>query len=282
MSGPQSTDRLFAILSRHKGLSVRRAVLRAVGPFPVAGRARWSNDWHVYRPCPYPHVHEGLDIFARRGTPVVATDNGVVTSVGANSVSGLAVTITNGTGTSYFYAHLSAYAAGARDGITVSVGDVLGYVGNTGDAQGGPTHVHFQVEPGGVPVPPKPFVDAWLLEAEQRAESVGRRGSVPPRTVPTVPLNLIRANGPYVVWAQPSAARAARPPRAATADHSSSLVGPAAMAGGTVAFGCLAVWVERRRWARRPRSGTAGWPQLPRRRRRARSARARVICWSPR
>ena len=56
---------------------MRRAFLRLAGPFPLAGPAAWSNDWHAYRPCPYPHLHEGLDMFAQRqymkGEPVRGT-----------------------------------------------------------------------------------------------------------------------------------------------------------------------------------------------------------------
>lgn len=174
MEGQQDTFGLIGILNRAaphrleaRPAFIRRA-LREVGPFPVAGRAWWSDDWHVYRPCPWPHLHQGLDIFAARGTPLLAVGTGRVYRAGWNPVSGLAVQI-EVDGTRYFYAHLDGLAKGVGPGDTVHIGQVLGYVGTTGDAVGTHPHVHFEVRPGGVAVPPKPYVDRWLLQADTRA-----------------------------------------------------------------------------------------------------------------
>jgi hypothetical protein len=147
-------------------------LLTVLGRFPVAGLAWWHDDWHAYRCCPYPHLHEGLDMFAAGGTPVVAAADGTLTEKGANPISGNAVEVLDAQGTSYFYAHLSGYAANLEVGQHVSVGQVLGYVGNTGDAAGGPTHLHFQVQPHGIPVPPMPYVDRWLATAEAQAQTI--------------------------------------------------------------------------------------------------------------
>ena len=179
MAGPQDTGRVEAVLSRWKGpsrISRAKAFLEVAGPFPVAGPSSWSNDWHAYRPCPYPHLHRGLDIFAAPGTPTVATEDGRVTQIVSNAISGLAVEIQDRSGIQYFYAHLSAFARGLHTGQLVRQGQVLGFVGNTGNAAGGAYHLHFEIQPGGAAMPPKPVVDRWLLVAERRAEVLVSKG----------------------------------------------------------------------------------------------------------
>ena len=111
-------------------------------------------------------------MFAQIGTPVVAAADGYVSQRVIGAISGLGVEITDAAGTQYFYAHLSGFAPGLAVGQRVHVGQVLGYVGNTGDAIATSPHLHFEVQPHGVPVPPKPFVDAWLVIAEQKAEAL--------------------------------------------------------------------------------------------------------------
>lgn len=168
---PNSTDRLVTIVSplQGRGVQLPQALLRVAGPFPVAGEATWSNDWHAARCNPSPHLHKGIDIFASAGTPLVAVTEGRVTQKGVGAVSGLYVEITDADGVQYFYAHLSGFASDLLLGQPVATGDVLGYVGTTGNAQGTSPHVHLEVQPGGVPVPPKPFVDQWLARTEARA-----------------------------------------------------------------------------------------------------------------
>jgi hypothetical protein len=146
-------------------------ILRVVGPFPVAGLASWTDDWHAYRCCPTPHLHQGLDMMAPLGTPVVASADGYVSEmVDHPDSSGRAVQINDpGANTQYWYMHLSGYAPGLHVGQTVHIGQVLGYVGDTGNPLPGVYHLHFEIRPGGVPVPPLPYVNAWLAQAEQKA-----------------------------------------------------------------------------------------------------------------
>jgi murein DD-endopeptidase MepM/ murein hydrolase activator NlpD len=157
-----AVDPMARKLARVRHISIRRAYVALAGPFPIAGPAHWSNDWHAPRPCPWPHLHVGLDIFAAEGTPLVAVADGTISSLVNDAVSGLGLQLTAADGMKYFYAHLSAFAPRAVAGRYVKEGQVLGYVGNTGDAAGGPTHLHLQVEPGGIPMPPKPLVDRWV------------------------------------------------------------------------------------------------------------------------
>jgi hypothetical protein len=68
-------ERILAPVER-LGVSSREAFLQVAGPFPVAAPTRWTDDWHARRCIPDPHLHEGLDIFASLGAPVVATTTG--------------------------------------------------------------------------------------------------------------------------------------------------------------------------------------------------------------
>jgi murein DD-endopeptidase MepM/ murein hydrolase activator NlpD len=102
--------------------------------------------------------HHGIDIFAPRDTPVVAAAGGIATYVGTNDLGGNVVWVWNpARGQSHYYAHLSrqAVAAGSR----VEEGQIVGYVGNTGNARTTPPHLHFGIYSRGEgPLDPLPFV----------------------------------------------------------------------------------------------------------------------------
>jgi hypothetical protein len=167
-----STARLVAILNDlgPTGVSLQDAFLQVVGPFPVAGLATWHDDWHAYRCCPVPHDHQGIDIFAARGTPVVATFDGTVTQkVVDPDWGGLGLEITDGGGTQYYYAHFDRFATGVDLGDRVTQGQVVGYVGTSGNAPENAPHLHFEVQPDGIAVPPLPYVNQWLDQAEAEA-----------------------------------------------------------------------------------------------------------------
>jgi len=88
--------------------------------------------------------HEGVDIFAPRGTPVLSATEGIVTRVGTNNLGGQVVWVLGPAGHRHYYAHLHSYAdIGVGD--RVQVGTVLGTVGNTGNARGTPPHLHYGV-----------------------------------------------------------------------------------------------------------------------------------------
>lgn len=134
--------------------------------FPVA-RSNWlsvielAEDWHDPRfrlidgRWQLVGVHEGNDVVAEKGTPIVAMSAGTVEAVGWTFYSGTRVGVRGTDGRYYFYAHLSRVEQGIRVGVPVSPGDVLGLVGNTGYGPPGhedefPPHLHVGIEgPGG-------------------------------------------------------------------------------------------------------------------------------------
>jgi murein DD-endopeptidase MepM/ murein hydrolase activator NlpD len=89
------------------------------------------------------HTHQGIDLIAAFGTPIVAAHEGTVSQSSSYS-GGLQAYVQMASGTYTFYAHLSSYAAAG----SVSAGTVIGYVGSTGNA-GGTNHLHFEYHPGG-------------------------------------------------------------------------------------------------------------------------------------
>ena len=128
--------------------------------FPVAGPTSFSDDWLV--PRPGGRYHQGIDLFAARGTPIIAVADGTVYRVGWNRLGGRRLWLRDRNGTAYYYAHFDGFAAAAREGASVSKGTVLGYNGDSGSARGTPPHLHFEIHPGGGgPVRPWPYVTSW-------------------------------------------------------------------------------------------------------------------------
>jgi murein DD-endopeptidase MepM/ murein hydrolase activator NlpD len=115
--------------------------------FPVYGPSSFIDSYGAGRSDVSGGWHHGDDIFAPLGAPVIAVSSGTVFSVGWNEVGGNRLWLRDGAGNEYYYAHLSAYTPLARNGVIVNAGEVLGFVGNTGDAQGTPYHLHFEVHP---------------------------------------------------------------------------------------------------------------------------------------
>ncbi len=80
--------------------------------------------------------HHGVDIFAPLGAPILAVADGTLFRVGWNDVGGNRLWLRDGAGNEFYYAHLSAYSPLAQEGAQVKAGDVIGFVGTTGDAAG--------------------------------------------------------------------------------------------------------------------------------------------------
>jgi peptidoglycan LD-endopeptidase LytH len=91
-------------------------------------------------------VHHAIDILAPRGTPVLSADSGSILRVSSNALGGLTIyAIDASRRLVYYYAHLDRYEIGVHRGMALAKGEVIGYVGTTGNARGGPPHLHFQV-----------------------------------------------------------------------------------------------------------------------------------------
>jgi murein DD-endopeptidase MepM/ murein hydrolase activator NlpD len=149
--------------------------------FPIYGPAAFGDTFGAFRGDVSGEWHHGLDIVAPRGTPILAVADGTLFSVGWNDLGGWRLWLRDGAGNEFYYAHLSAYAPLAADGRTVKAGDVIGFVGNTGDAQGGITHLHFEIHPVDLlylgydgAVAPYPFLIAWRRAGDVSFAS-GRR-----------------------------------------------------------------------------------------------------------
>jgi murein DD-endopeptidase MepM/ murein hydrolase activator NlpD len=141
VSGVLVTHRTAWALVRYAA-PVKRLVV------PVSGVARSSlrSSWH--EPRSGRRKHEGIDIFARRGTPVVAAADGEVIRVGSTDpLGGNTVWVAGRGARLYYYAHLDRHAPALAVGNRVDAGEVLGFVGTTGNARGTPPHLHFGIYP---------------------------------------------------------------------------------------------------------------------------------------
>lgn len=116
--------------------------------------------------------HEGLDILAPGGTPVAVPADAVVTSFGDGADSGLYVR-TAAAGESYVFMHLSSIASGLTRGQLLKRGDIIGFVGNTGNASGGVTHLHFEIRKNGTATDPYPRL-TQTFSNEERAQSLAQ------------------------------------------------------------------------------------------------------------
>ena len=151
--------------------------------FPVYGPSSFSDTFRAARAGV--GWHHGEDIFAPLGAPLLAVADGTVFSVGWNDRGGYRLWLRDRQGNQFYYAHLSAFSPLAVDGNEVRAGDVIGFVGNTGDAQTTPYHLHFEIHPVGLlPLGYDGVVNAFpYLSAWRRLQDVtfaAGRGWAPP------------------------------------------------------------------------------------------------------
>ncbi len=147
--------------------------------FPVYGTASFGDSFGGPRPSVPGGWHHGEDIFAAQGTPLLAVADGVVHTIGFTKLGGYRLWLRDVSGNEFYYAHLSAYSPLAVEGRSVKAGDVLGFVGHTGDA-GTTSHLHFEIHPAAMAglgsdgvVAPYSILLAWR-RADDISFSAGR------------------------------------------------------------------------------------------------------------
>lgn len=165
--------------------------------FPVAGKDNTAiqSYWGAVRDGGS-RSHEGVDIFAQRGTPVIAVTEGRVSSTGNKGLGGKQVWLRTGVfGKSLYYAHLDSVLT--RTGTKVSVGDTLGLVGNTGNARTTQPHLHFGIyESGTGAINPLPFIKRTEIPKVQFFDTIAPIIEVSAtvanlRKAPTIKSNII-------------------------------------------------------------------------------------------
>ena len=122
------------------------------------------------------HRHEGQDIFAPRGTPVLSATTGYVVKIGEDNLGGHTVSVVGDGGRKYYYAHLDSYAPRLEVGDFVTRKTVLGYVGTTGNAVGTPAHLHFGVYTSDGAIDPLPLLTDRPQEKKVDPKPANARG----------------------------------------------------------------------------------------------------------
>jgi murein DD-endopeptidase MepM/ murein hydrolase activator NlpD len=178
-AAPKTTTTPNGLPVTSKPLTIHPKLTQQGYVFPVYGDSSYGDTYGAGRSDVSGGWHHGDDIFAALGTPVLAVAHGTVFSVGWNKIGGWRLWLRDDSGNEFYYAHLSAYSPLAVNGAIVDAGDVLGFVGNTGDAEGTPYHLHFEVHPVGLlglgydgAVDPTPYLDNWKHLQDVRFNAV--------------------------------------------------------------------------------------------------------------
>ena len=158
----------------------RRSLSSGGYVFPIYGTASFGDSFGGPRPNIPGGWHHGEDIFAAAGTPLLAVADGTLHTIGFTKIGGYRLWLRDTQGNEFYYAHLSAYSPLAVEGRSVQAGDVIGFVGDTGDAEGGSPHLHFEIHPAAMAglgydgvVAPYSILLAWR-RADDISFSAGR------------------------------------------------------------------------------------------------------------
>jgi len=172
--------------------------------FPVTGVADYADTYGGFRGDVPGNWHHGDDIFASLGTPVVAVADGTLNRVGWQRLGGWRLWVRDHYRNQFYYAHLSGYSPLALESKRIHAGDVIGFIGNTGDAFTTSPHLHFEIHPHQLlqldyngAVNPTSYLESW------RRVGAGR---VPNPAHPAFPPGPVRAETRFV-WRELLAAR---------------------------------------------------------------------------
>jgi murein DD-endopeptidase MepM/ murein hydrolase activator NlpD len=193
--GSALADKLI-FYARVARLSLQEPDSKLAMPLPEVSKRQIADTWHAPRGTD--RLHEGQDIFAPKGTPILSATNGFVYNIGENNLGGQTVSVIGAGGRVYYYAHLDAYAPGLAVGDRVSTRTVLGYVGTTGNAQGTPPHLHFGIYTSTGAINPLPFLTdrtaPRVTNAAPRSTNAAPRGTnTPPRFINATPQRTTRS-----------------------------------------------------------------------------------------
>jgi murein DD-endopeptidase MepM/ murein hydrolase activator NlpD len=173
--------------------------------FPVEGPTRFVDSFGDARLSGtiHQHWHEGCDVMSAAGTPLVAVEDGVLTKYGGGDpLGGKSFVLTGSSGYWYYYAHLSRFVPTLKEGDIVTAGEVVGYVGATGDAVA--PHLHFEIhDPDGQVLDSYGLLEAAWKARQQQLKLPGNDPGADPITVIGVTLGAT-AGGPLGA-ASPSA-----------------------------------------------------------------------------
>jgi murein DD-endopeptidase MepM/ murein hydrolase activator NlpD len=163
-----ASDRLV-LYARILKLYTQTPDTRLAMPLEDVRKKSISDTWQAARG--EGRKHEGQDIFATRGTPILSATSGYIYKIGENNLGGQTVSVIGKGGRVYYYAHLDSYARGIKIGDRVTTRTVLGYVGTTGNAQGTPPHLHFGVYTSTGAINPLPMLTDRLPPTAKRQET---------------------------------------------------------------------------------------------------------------
>lgn len=137
-------------------------------PVPVQGMAPYDIAATFGAPRSGDRTHDGIDLFAQRGTPVLSATRGVVLSVRESGIGGRQVWVIGPARERHYYAHLDDWTPGLERGDVLHPGDTIGTVGDTGNARGTPTHLHYGIYAAAGAFDPLPRLRAGSASALPR------------------------------------------------------------------------------------------------------------------